>query len=66
VLHRPVELAAKSGRKQVQQLTRLFDHFIGGPEQVVRHDEAENTRTNLIWVNFAVALCDRLSARFGP
>jgi hypothetical protein len=66
-LHRSeCPLWAKSGRKQVQQLTRLFDHFVGGREQVARHDEAENTRTNLIWVNFAIALCDRLNGRIGP
>jgi hypothetical protein len=66
-LHRSeCPLWAKTRRKQVQQLTRLFDHFVGGQEQVVRHGEAENTRNNLIWIKFAIALCDRLNARFGP
>src|SRR5579864_6342062 len=26
----------------------------------------QNTRNNLTWIKFAVALCDRLNARFGP
>jgi hypothetical protein len=26
----------------------------------------QNTRNNLIWVKFAIALCDRLNGRIGP
>ena len=33
----PRQLRAKTRRKQVQQLTRLFDHLVGGHKQLVRN-----------------------------
>jgi hypothetical protein len=37
-------LGAKNRREQLQQISTLFDHFVGAGEQRCRHGERERSR----------------------
>jgi hypothetical protein len=50
-------ISATSGSEQSQQTAQLFNHFVDGSEQFVRHSEAKYRGKRRRWTAWRVARC---------